>query len=340
MNIGIIDWFDAEKGFGVIKSSLNKEYFLHHSNMKDKKIKFQEGNYVHFESFYDSKKKRDIAFNCELFSHKHLPTLIFLTENKECKIDNSSIIFKAIKNLIKSNEDEIKLTNLLNEVVNKEELNYNLITFIDNLYSEKILSEINIQNGREIVLKKINSLHWIKTIKDNKFGLLKNFLSLPNNFEVDQETLIKFIDDIKSDNFSIISNFTYFTEFLDLFIIKKLNENDWLISSECAKIYNFTNNQRFLKQHKIIKTEMENKIEKDVFKLLEDYSSLDNIDIYQDLKNKINLNFNHIKFIFDTKLNKYISDFIKNNSSIEIKLMAYVDGYIIDLSSQDIEQIS
>lgn len=339
MNIGIIDWFDAEKGFGVIKSSLNKEYFLHHSNMKDKNIKFQEGNYVHFESFYDSKKKRDVAFNCELFSQKHLPTLNFWTENKECKIDNSSIIFKAIKNLIKGNDDEIKLTNLLNEVANKEELNYNLITIIDNLYSEKIVSEINIQHGREIVFKKINSLHWINSIKDNKFELLKNFLSLPDDFEIDQETLITFMDDINSNHFSIISDFTYFTEFLDLFISKRLIENNWLTSSECAKLYNFTNNQRFLKQHKIIKTEMENEIEKDIFNLLGNYSSLDNIDIYQDLKSKIKLNFNHVKFVFDTKLNKYISDFIKNNSSIEIKLLAYVDGYIIDLSSQDIKQI-
>ena len=69
MSIGIIQWFDKEKGFGVIKTIEGSEYFLHVRQLRSR-TELSMGMAVIFEKVADVTKKRDIAVNCRLMDRE------------------------------------------------------------------------------------------------------------------------------------------------------------------------------------------------------------------------------------------------------------------------------
>jgi cold shock CspA family protein len=66
--LGIIKWFDQEKGFGVVLRNSSEEYFLHKNQITGSSALFHEGVVVVFEPSLDQKRNRQSAKNAELFS--------------------------------------------------------------------------------------------------------------------------------------------------------------------------------------------------------------------------------------------------------------------------------
>ncbi|WP_428236547.1 cold shock domain-containing protein [Gracilimonas sp.] len=60
--IGILKWFDREKGFGVIGAPEGEEYFLHKSNVKGGLEKFRKLYPVFFKKGYDEKRDKLTAY--------------------------------------------------------------------------------------------------------------------------------------------------------------------------------------------------------------------------------------------------------------------------------------
>lgn len=85
MNIGIVKWFDNEKGFGVIsisnqsfefentKHSNINEIFIHVNNWKDKKD-IQQNQLVQFEVIYNRSKLN--AKDCKQFDESNIHILL------------------------------------------------------------------------------------------------------------------------------------------------------------------------------------------------------------------------------------------------------------------------
>lgn len=68
--IGVVDWYNKEKGYGVIKSiPYHKEYFIHQSQLSAQhKRSLVEDNIVLFSPDYDKKRNREIATDIQYFN--------------------------------------------------------------------------------------------------------------------------------------------------------------------------------------------------------------------------------------------------------------------------------
>ncbi len=69
--IGIVDWYNKEKGYGVLKNLHDqREYFIHQSKLKGQyKQSLPEGYIVLFSPDYDQKRNREIATNIHFFNN-------------------------------------------------------------------------------------------------------------------------------------------------------------------------------------------------------------------------------------------------------------------------------
>ena len=63
--IGLINWYDSEKGYGVLQNLHDhREYFIHQSKIgKQYKTMLKEGDVVMFTPDFDQKRNREIAVN-------------------------------------------------------------------------------------------------------------------------------------------------------------------------------------------------------------------------------------------------------------------------------------
>lgn len=68
--IGIVDWYDKDKGYGVLKNVHDKRgYFIHQSKLSSQyKRLLAEGDIVMFVPDYDQKRNREIATNIRYFN--------------------------------------------------------------------------------------------------------------------------------------------------------------------------------------------------------------------------------------------------------------------------------
>ncbi|MBK6574190.1 MAG: cold-shock protein [Saprospiraceae bacterium] len=83
MKIGLINWFDDDKGFGILKTPDNNEVFLHISNWKDV-IKFSSSNYMPILFKIGFLRNKKTALNCEYFkqnSFNHWEKVLSLKDN-------------------------------------------------------------------------------------------------------------------------------------------------------------------------------------------------------------------------------------------------------------------
>ncbi len=68
--IGIVDWYDKEKGYGVLKNIHDqREYFIHQSRLGSQyKQLLAEGDIVIFAPNFDQKRNREIASDIRYFN--------------------------------------------------------------------------------------------------------------------------------------------------------------------------------------------------------------------------------------------------------------------------------
>ena len=66
MLIGLVKWFDADKGFGVVGTPDGEEYFLHINSFTSKPEKILKGTPIAFSPKTDKAKNRNSADNSRL----------------------------------------------------------------------------------------------------------------------------------------------------------------------------------------------------------------------------------------------------------------------------------
>lgn len=66
MLIGLVKWFNQEKGFGIVENPSEGEFFLHINNFPNKPHKITKGTAIIFKQKIDDNKKRNTAENCRL----------------------------------------------------------------------------------------------------------------------------------------------------------------------------------------------------------------------------------------------------------------------------------
>lgn len=128
--IGLIKWFDSDKGFGVILDADKKEFFLHHNNFKDDTSQLVTGSVIIFESRLGKIKNREEAYECTYITNSDDLKVIFdnLGKNDVIQIETKtyrnfrtytnfksfSILQVALKEFFQKNSDEEVILGLKN----------------------------------------------------------------------------------------------------------------------------------------------------------------------------------------------------------------------------------
>lgn len=218
MEIGLIEWFNEEKGFGVIKTLKNDEVFLHITNWVDKNDEYPSlRSPVVFEIGHQ--KGKITALNCSKFDSNqknHWDSLLLIESNSftvrikysefnilkvvinQCRIDfDFSTIHKQINKLIFNLSDE--------DIFNRNLLFYDLYRS-----SSNASLKLELQNALKLRINKLENSDILKFWKNNVFEGYKP----DNSFISDHfnELGPKEIENISSE------------ETRHLIIVRKLNE--------------------------------------------------------------------------------------------------------------------
>jgi cold shock CspA family protein len=80
--IGIVKWFDTLKGFGIVGSTNNDEYFLHQNSFEESTAELKKGSAVCFIPGNKKGRKSTPAINCRFASLSDIPFALLLLETK------------------------------------------------------------------------------------------------------------------------------------------------------------------------------------------------------------------------------------------------------------------
>ena len=112
--IGIVDWYSIEKGYGVIKDIHNqKDYFIHFTNLNKKLRKtLDEDDVVMYVPKMDEKKHRDIATEVRAFdSLEDIKNALGLWYESDLSDVNLKAIMKSYLSPLKISDNEEKYRN-------------------------------------------------------------------------------------------------------------------------------------------------------------------------------------------------------------------------------------
>ena len=89
MLIGLVKWFDADKGFGIIGTPGGEEYFLHKNSFITKPEKILKGTPIAFSPKPDKAKNRNSADNRRLvgISEDWIVILSYLGKSDSVRIE-------------------------------------------------------------------------------------------------------------------------------------------------------------------------------------------------------------------------------------------------------------
>ena len=89
MLIGLVKWFDADKGFGIIGTPGGEEYFLHINSFTTKPEKILKGTPIAFSPKIDKAKNRNSADNSRLvgISEDWIVILSYLGKSDSVRIE-------------------------------------------------------------------------------------------------------------------------------------------------------------------------------------------------------------------------------------------------------------
>jgi len=220
MLIGLIKWFDTEKGFGTIATYKEGEFFLNTNSFLEKPSKLVKGTAIVFKKLIDPKKNRNTAVNCKPVSTREDFSLILksLTEQDNISIEKEirgtsrhgnaylrkvsfpfSVKNTATSQLFKSiATDTIK--SFILEYFDKELDNENFITFcefIEARISKNISPEIAEPLIKEIFQyfkEKLNDKILFSVWKENKLKYIA--YTEKQDCEIPIEVLTKFSNEI------------------------------------------------------------------------------------------------------------------------------------------------
>jgi cold shock CspA family protein len=338
--IGVLKWFDFDKGFGVIETVEHNEYFLHKSNLLSEKISV--GSIFVFDANYEKGKKSARKCNLAQSYKDWLLALSYIGKNETisvgkgiyCKYINlitesSTQVIANIKNIknidkidffcelllvsgpIDNNMDYWKIKNLAN------------ISEIDNDTKEFFLTTAYNQCDEERKYLMWLECDFCPTNEDEQRHLLANIQFFLQSFI---NTYVRIKDFSSSNNMSDALN----AEFLDI-IYEKANEHfrlqmliDGLISSKDIQSNLL---QQYLSGHKDIISEYEQIVE------IANSDKIDEIIKTNFLKlvyEKFDAKYKYIEYKYKTLFEDYLLGIQKENKETQTELL---QQYLMQLES-------
>lgn len=365
MLIGLVKWFDADKGFGIIGTPGGEEYFLHKNSFITKPEKILKGTPIAFSPKSDKAKNRNSADNSRLvgISEDWIVILSYLGKSDSVRIEvevtgrgkrGNPYRYKEIQtfSLI-----EISLKYLFKDK-NEEEISNYIIDYFDNnldpklfiSYSELIedrLPKIISADIASNILNKVFS-HFGKNLNEQLLFSVwkqKKFKFISRNgmgdYEIPENILKAHILEIGNTEINRIIKFSFGSEFISFYLNHKFNNIENLTSEEIKGLFKFVEfeteaerdkrkNQLYSLYVKKIEIELIGKANKlDKIKNSDDYNQ------YNQLLQLIPLEFcDDDKIRVTKKIHKIIID----KSIDRYKPVLWLNGIIDDVPYEYVEK--
>ncbi|MDL2289845.1 cold shock domain-containing protein [Paludibacteraceae bacterium OttesenSCG-928-F17] len=353
--IGLVKWFDSEKGYGVIGTP-NGEHFLHVNNFLEMSKNIPKVTPVIFTPEKDRKKNRNTAENCRIVGElEDWKTLLYYLGES----DNIAIEVEATGRGYRGNpfkRKEIKtfsLTKLAASRIlaekNTSDIVKEITDYFDNYLDKKQFFEYckfleSVINSKELFVKIF--FHFGANLNDEMlFQVWKNhrfdFISSPElaNKEIQESILYSNISEIGLPELNRIKDFSFGSSFCSRFIKSKFQNISNLSSEELKALYKFLefadeNERRELKSQ--LDNVYSNQITNDIItqaNKLETIKNNDEFNQYIRLLNLIPFEFddNH-KNVIKTKLN----EIIVSKSSDDFLPELWLKGIVNEVSQESI----
>jgi cold shock CspA family protein len=346
MLIGLVKWFDTDKGFGVIGTPEEGDFFIHKSNFDNPITNVSAGTPVLFHKKFDEKNNRNTAIKCRSISHSgdwkfvlyyiNKPDTIYidtiqkfigksgnLYDRKEIQ---SLSLFDLSANHYFKNINERQLVNAIIDYFDND-LDSSLFTKYCKLIEDKtyrvfskekasnILSEIFVHFGDNI-----NEEILFQIWKTQSFRYINHIEA--DDFEIPEYVLIKNRELIEPFDLVRIKTYSFGKEFCKKFINEELsNLNDLSIKNLLSK-YELTkllDEETQLDFQSTINDNLFNKIMNTLVHQIESLPTINNssdLSKYERIKNLIpeklesKLRLNILNKIQEKICDKYSSNFL------------------------------
>ncbi len=359
MLIGLVNWFDADKGFGVVGTPDGEEYFLHINSFITKPEKILKGTPIAFSPKTDKAKNRNSADNSRLvgISEDWKVILSYLGKSDSVRIEvevtgrgkrgnpyrhkeiqSFSLIGISLKYFLKDKSEE-EISNFITDYFDTDLDTKHFISYcelIENRISKHFSSDTSINILNNVFSHFGNNLNeeLLFTVwKQKKFKFIS--YNEMEDYEIPENVLKAHILEIGKTELSRILKFSFGSEFGSYYVSNKFSNIENLTSMEIKELYQFvefeTETEREKRKHQLdslyvqkIETELTEKA-----KQLDTIRNSDDFNNYNRLLQLIPFQFTDID---KNKITEAIHQIVAQKCSDEYKAELWVKGIIKDIS--------
>ena len=358
MLIGLVKWFDADKGFGVVVTPDGEEFFLHINSFSTRPEKILKGTPIAFSPKTDKVKNRNSAENSRLVGSSEDWKIIFsylgkpdnvkievevtgrgkrgnLYRHKE--IQSFSLIGLSLKYFFKEKSEE-ETSNFITDYFDKELDTKHFILYCE--LFENIMSKYFSSDASSNILNKIFSHFGNKLNEEILFNVWKQkkfkFISYNemDDYEIPESVLKANILEVGKSELLRILKFSFGSEFCSYYVDNKFSNIETLASAEIKELYQFVEFEKENEQENR-KQQLDNLyVQKIGVELTEKASQLDTIRNSDDFNN-----YNRLLQLIPNQFNdtdknivtKAIYEIITQKCSDEFKTELWIKGIIEDV---------
>jgi cold shock CspA family protein len=337
MEIGLIEWFDESKGYGVLKTPDSKDIFLHISNWKDSQ-EFALTNHKPIVFEIGFQKNKSTAINCTYFNpenQSHWEKVFSLSEySYSIKINFTQknilgLVLSKLETdydftLIKGFFSNI-LDNIANDALfNRDEVIYNIYKNTDNKQVKIIILKI--------ISSKVNQLNDLEIMKFWKENIVPEYTP-------EQNILTKCHKEISISDIKMIEN----TETRNLIILRKINNLNQDFNptefSDFQKFLDIIDSEKFKNKvvsdlNSIANTQYIGFLSGEIINLTQDVNTN-----YHRLKNFTKELPNFLSNDFREILTKILNEKIIENCSFRTITDCWKENFIIELDDSVIHNL-
>jgi cold shock CspA family protein len=357
MLIGLVKWFDPEKGFGIVGNPEEGEFFLHINNFINRPQSISKGTAIVFKKKIDLKKNRSSAENCRLIEElEDWKTILnYLDKPDSIGIEvevtgrgrrGGSYHYKetksyslkdlSAKQLFRGkSESEISsmITGYFDDNLNKT-LFINYCEFIENRITKNIESEKATTLLADIYSHFGNNLNediLFHTWKTKKFKFIS--YTDADEYEIPEKVLKTFSSEIGVPELKRIIGYEFGSAFCNDFINSKFKGVANLTADEIKNLYQFlefTTEEEREKQKNHLDKLYSEKITSEILEQankLESIKSNDDFNKYNRLKQLVS---NQSSEEDKAKINDALNEIISAKCSEEFKPELWIKGIIED----------
>lgn len=344
--IGIVKWFNLERGFGVISTIDKNETFLHIRAFKQDLI-LLGGEPVVFKKKFDAKKERNSASFCRLANFpddiQFVWTLIGLNDKvffeksnpnqPGKKISYSVNLTKLVTLFILRNLGVTDFLNLIKSTFKKSRAKIDFHLYCD-LIEETL--KVELKEASEQALNDLYIFFGHNPDEEILFSCWKDYLfyrlnlSEEQDHEIQKDILVKNFEKLDFADFERICKYSYFQDIKKEYAKFKLST---IYLEEVAKYPSLVKlfNKFFPEWLLEMEKEMENGVLRSIetnFKSIINYEYSSNQEKLKQLKNTIEKESNSTHNISKEKLNEKLSLILLKSGELSLQVEAWYEDYL------------